>query len=154
MPQILFVCTGNYYRSRHAEIYFNWLAQHAECGWTAFSRGLGLLPANNVGPLSRHTIARLKTLSIPLPDPLAFPEDLSVADLSLADRIIALKEAEHRPLMIRRFPEWVERVEYWGVHDLDCTGPEVTLPHIELLVTHLAREIGMTSPRTAAGETA
>ena len=52
------MCSGNYYRSRFAEIYFNWHAEHRGLPWRAESRGLALNDHNS-GPLSRHTSARL-----------------------------------------------------------------------------------------------
>lgn len=39
---ILFLCTGNYYRSRHAEAVFNHHAAAVGLGWRATSRGLAL----------------------------------------------------------------------------------------------------------------
>ncbi|MSR59513.1 MAG: low molecular weight phosphatase family protein, partial [Planctomycetaceae bacterium] len=54
MPTVLFLCTGNYYRSRFAEVYFNWLAAQRGSVWRADSFGLALDP-NNPGPLSGHT---------------------------------------------------------------------------------------------------
>src|SRR6266446_4485609 len=48
---VLFLCTGNFYRSRFAEIYFNWLAPREKLLWRADSRGLALDPTN-FGPLS------------------------------------------------------------------------------------------------------
>ena len=43
---ILFLCTGNFYRSSFAEIYFNWLAPREKLLWRADSRGLALDPTN------------------------------------------------------------------------------------------------------------
>ena len=37
---VLFLCTGNYYRSRFAEILFNHLAGQSKLAWRADSRGL------------------------------------------------------------------------------------------------------------------
>ena len=37
---LLFVCTGNFYRSRHAEALFNWHAERHGLAARAFSRGL------------------------------------------------------------------------------------------------------------------
>ena len=39
-PKVLFTCTGNYYRSRFAEILFNSLAGAAHLEWIAESRGI------------------------------------------------------------------------------------------------------------------
>ena len=55
MRTVLFLCTGNYYRSRFAEIVFNSLAREAGLAWRAESRGLAVeRGAGNVGPLSAH----------------------------------------------------------------------------------------------------
>ena len=39
---VLFLCTGNYYRSRFAEELFNHQAERADLDWIAQSRGLAL----------------------------------------------------------------------------------------------------------------
>ncbi|MGE5194922.1 MAG: low molecular weight phosphatase family protein [Deltaproteobacteria bacterium] len=139
---VLFLCTGNFYRSRFAEIYFNWLAPREHLPWRADSRGLALDP-ENYGPISIHTRRELDVLGIPLPEPLRDPRDAALCDFEAARLIVALKEAEHRRLMQSRFPSWAERVEYWHVHDLDCAGPGEALPqvkqHVEDLVTRLRR---------------
>jgi len=139
---VLFLCTGNYYRSRFAEIYFNWIAGRDQLAWRADSRGLALDPGN-VGPLSIHARRGLESLEIPLPAPLRHPRDAAVCDFEEARLIIALKEAEHRRLMQARFPDWAERVEYWHVHDLDFAEPTEALPqvkrHVEELITRLCR---------------
>src|SRR5450759_5151888 len=109
---VLFLCTGNFYRSRFAEVYFNWLAGREKISWQADSRGLALDPTN-IGPISMHTRKYLDRLGIPLTEPLRDPLDASEPDFKAAQLIVALKEAEHRPLMQSRFPVWVERVEYW-----------------------------------------
>ena len=57
--RILFLCTGNYYRSRFAEIFFNWQAQQRGLSWQAESRGLAI-DGYNYGPISRHTLATLR----------------------------------------------------------------------------------------------
>ena len=46
---------------------------------------------------------------------------MTLAELERADRIVALKQVEHRPLLAERFPAWAEKVEYWQVDD----APEV-----------------------------
>ena len=39
---VLFLCTGNYYRSRYAEALFNSVAGKMSLPWRASSRGLAL----------------------------------------------------------------------------------------------------------------
>lgn len=136
MPTVLFLCTGNYYRSRFAEVYFNWLAARDRSEWRADSRGLALI-AENEGPLSQYTIEALARRGIPLPAELRLPRDLDRADLAAAGLVIAVKEHEHRPLMTRRFPDWAERIEYWHVHDLDCAAAEQAIAQLERHVLDL-----------------
>src|SRR5947208_970613 len=106
---VLFLCTGNYYRSRHAEAVFNHHASLSGLGWRATSRGLALeFGANNVGPIARSTVARLAALGISHEPYLRMPARVTNADLAAAQLIVALKDAEHRPLMVERHPDWVE----------------------------------------------
>ena len=50
---VLFLCTGNYYRSRFAEELFNHKAAASGIGWKAQSRALAIeRGVHNVGPLS------------------------------------------------------------------------------------------------------
>ena len=129
---VLFLCTGNYYRSRHAEAVFNHHAAATRLAWRATSRGLSLeLGVNNVGPMARSTITRLTALAIPHEPYLRMPAPTTERDLAAAQLIVALKEAEHRPLLTERHPMWVEKVEFWHVHDVDFATPEVALPEIE-----------------------
>ncbi|HEX3152860.1 MAG TPA: hypothetical protein VHR66_32610 [Gemmataceae bacterium] len=142
MPTVLFLCTGNYYRSRHAEEVFNHFAAAAGIAWSATSRGLALeMGIHNVGPMSRSTQARLTALGIPYGPDLRMPAHLTEDDLHAANLVVALKEAEHRPLVIERFPFWVERIEYWAVHDVDFAPPEQALPEIEEQVKALVQRL-------------
>jgi protein-tyrosine phosphatase len=134
--RILFLCTGNYYRSRFAEVFFNAQAKSRGLVWTADSRGLAIDPCN-LGPISRHTMQRLKENGIAHNADQRYPLPLSEEDLATADHIVAVKEAEHRPLVESKFPKWRERIEYWHVHDLDCATPEDAIPHLEREVLQL-----------------
>lgn len=135
---VLFLCTGNYYRSRFAEIVFNHRARSAGIPWTATSRGLAeVFGAWNIGPISPHTLKKLGEMSIECESTKRAAMHCSHVDLESADLIIALKEAEHRPLMQKRFNEFTERVEYWHVHDVDQVSSEEALPQIERQVDAL-----------------
>ncbi len=138
--RILFLCTGNYYRSRFAEIFFNWQASLRGLLWTAESRGLAL-DGCNYGPISRHTLSRLQQKGIAPDDDPRFPLQVREADLSAADHIVAVKEAEHRPLVETRFPKWTDRIEYWHVHDLDCAAPDDAMPQLEGEVMRLLERL-------------
>jgi protein-tyrosine phosphatase len=135
---VLFLCTGNYYRSRFAEILFNSLAEKHVLPWRATSRGVAIeFGIDNVGPISSDTLRKLQALGIPADGYLRSPLQVAEADLEQADLVVALKEAEHRPLLQARFPAWAERVEYWHVHDIDYGPVAEALADIEREVTAL-----------------
>lgn len=145
---VLFLCTGNYYRSRYAEILFRWLARESGLEWSAASRGLRLCPSNP-GPMSRHTIAALQRRGIPLEPEWRLPLAATEGDFHAARHVVAVKEAEHRPLVERNFPAWLARVEFWHVDDLDCCEPDATIAHLEREVAGLLERlqvIGRVSP--------
>jgi protein-tyrosine phosphatase len=134
---ILFLCTGNYYRSRFAAILFNHLARQQSLPWSASSRGLKIGWAGNHGALSEHTERRLTEMNINFDDSRHMPLQCRACDLAEADRVIALKEAEHRAMLAEKFSGWETRVTYWHVHDVDAAHPEVALREIEELVRGL-----------------
>jgi protein-tyrosine phosphatase len=135
LNQLLFLCTGNYYRSRFAEYYFRDRAIKLGLPWQVTSRALAPSPLN-VGPLSQFTIAECAKLGLSTA-PLRLPLMLNRSDLQGANLTIAVKEAEHRPLMAIQFPDWEDRIEYWHVHDLDCASPAQALPQLRALVDQL-----------------
>ena len=141
MPDtVLFLCTGNYFRSRFAEHYFNEQARLRNMDWQAASRGLQ--PSQeNLGLMSRDALERLRELGIDPPEPLRLPMDLQGDDLNTATLTIAVNDIEHRPLMEARFPEWAERVRYWRIYDVDVTAAETGLAAIEEGVQALLSEL-------------
>ncbi|TWU15588.1 low molecular weight phosphatase family protein [Allorhodopirellula heiligendammensis] len=140
MNKLLFLCTGNYYRSRFAEMYFRHLAAQRGLDWEAESRGLRLCPGNE-GSLSCFTQQECARLGIAI-EPMRFPQSLSEADLETADLTIAVKETEHRSLMQANFPRWENGIEYWEIHDIDVATADEAMPilrqHVEALVHRLA----------------
>jgi protein-tyrosine-phosphatase len=132
---VLFLCTGNYYRSRFAEILFNALAVEKGLPWKASSRGLALDRGySNIGAMAMSAVRALKARGIHAAvDFDRFPMQVTVDDFESAHCIVALKKAEHLPLLEERFPAWVEKVEFWHVDD----APGV-LGLIEDQVMHLA----------------
>jgi protein-tyrosine phosphatase len=135
---VLFLCTGNYYRSRFAEILFNSVAGKMGLPWRASSRGLALeRGVNNVGPMAVSAVKALEARGLRAVTELdRFPLPVAVEDFEMAQWIVALKEAEHLSLLQERFPAWAEKVEFWHVDD----APEV-LDLIEREVMDLAARL-------------
>jgi predicted translation initiation factor SUI1 len=135
---VLFLCTGNYYRSRFAEVLFNSVAGRMGLPWRASSRGLALeRGVNNVGPMAVSAVQALESRGLRAVAEFGrLPIQVAVADLEAAHWIVALKEAEHLPLLQERFPAWAEKVEFWHVDD----APEL-LDLIEREVMDLAARL-------------
>lgn len=152
MHEVLFICSGNFYRSRFAEALFNHAAERRGLAWRAFSRGLATYLVDGAGVISTHTRFALLARNIPLHHTGAQPTALAAADLSRAARVIALKEAEHRALMRAQFPQWENRIEYWHVHDLDAATPDTAVPEIETLTLRLLEEVAAGGKNSQARE--
>ena len=139
---VLFICTGNFYRSRHAEAIFNWHALEKGLSARAFSRGLlTSIVADEPTLISMDTHARLGTLGIPLELTGRAPVQLQLEDLEKALHIVALKKDEHYEMMQSSHPEWADKIHYWHFHDIDFEEPQTVLPKIEDEVRNLVEKI-------------
>jgi protein-tyrosine phosphatase len=140
---VLFLCTGNYYRSRFAEEYFNDLAIRNNLNWRADSRGLrqAMDTLSNVGPISVHAMSKLRRLGIKPVMASRFPLSVSMRDFQAASRAIALCEREHRPMMVELFPMFEKSIEYWDVEDLLIWQPSRALKAIQQNVESLINEL-------------
>src|SRR4051794_28595857 len=116
---VLFLCTGNYYRSRFAEVLFNSVAGKMGLPWRASSRGLALeRGVTNVGPMAASAVQALEALGGRATEAMTrMPAPLTNDDLESSALIVALKHAEHLPLLQERFPAWAARVEFWHIDD-------------------------------------
>src|SRR6185437_8162188 len=65
----------------------------------------------------------LKEMAISARDADRFPRQRTIDDLASTDLLIAVKEAEHRPLMRERFAEWEHRLDYWNIDDVEDAEP-------------------------------
>ena len=135
---VLFLCTGNYYRSRFAELLFNAQARQSGLPWRAESAGLapncaGLNP-DAISPLALFALRRLDVVVPKLP---RAPRDVTRGQLGNADRLIALSEREHRPLLASRFPGFAEGAEYWDIEDVGIAAPAEALGRLARLVEQL-----------------
>jgi protein-tyrosine phosphatase len=133
--RVLFICTGNYYRSRFAEAIFNHHAEERRLRWTAFSRGLAVHLAE--GYLSTFTTDALQTRKIELRHTGPNRIGLSEGDLLQANYRIAMDRSEHFQMMLQQFPAWADQIDYWDVSDILFRASTEALPEIELKVMQL-----------------
>jgi protein-tyrosine-phosphatase len=139
---VLFLCTGNYYRSRYAEELFNHLARRAGLDWEATSHALAIERGkDNVGPMARQTIDALTIDGISPMGVSRMPAPCTHDALEASDMVVAVKEAEHRALLTERFLGWEDRVTYWHVHDIDVAPPDEALAELKAHVERLVREL-------------
>lgn len=143
MQKLLFLCSGNYYRSRFAEEYFNHLAEIKGLNWKAFSKGLSQnMPSpNNPGSISKHTIEALEQRKINGKELKRLPKSMKKDDFLKYDRIIALSEVEHRPMLEARFSHQCEVVDFFEVGDLPLEEPKEAMNKITNLVDALVKRI-------------
>lgn len=138
----LFLCTGNYYRSRYAEEIFNHRAGLEGLDWQAFSRAVAEnLSPENVGPISPYTLEALQARGIAPGGATRNPVLCTLTDFAEAELVVALKDAEHRPMIERRFARVAHRVEYWDVDDVEDLDPQTALGKIDELVGRLIRSL-------------
>ena len=114
---VLFLGTANHHRCRVAEVVFNSVAGKMGLPWSATSRGLALEQGRKPKePMAATAIAALHARGIRCDILPRNPIAVTLDDLQKANRIIALHQLEHAPLIQERFPEWIEKVEYWHIH--------------------------------------
>ncbi len=133
--RVLFICTGNYYRSRFAEAIFNHHAEQRRIPWIAFSRGLAVHLAE--GYLSTFTTEALQTRKIELRHTGPGRIGLSEGDLLQSNYRIAMDRSEHFRMMLNQFPTWADQIHYWDVSDIPFRASTEALPEIELKVIQL-----------------
>ena len=122
---ILFLCTGNWYRSRFAEALTKHMLGDSH---HVFSRGLEVsripkeLPPSfeNNNLFSIFTGEKLLEKGIPPYSVLERrgPIQLTMEDLLSATHVIALDKTEHYPMMLNLFPDHANCITYWEVPDV------------------------------------
>jgi len=149
VSRVLFLCTGNYYRSRFAEELWNHLERQAPSGWQATSRGLCIaLGLGNVGPVSHHALRGLRARGINLVEPIRAPLQVEGGDFAASARVIAMSGSEHRKMVVDQFAALADAVEYWDIEDVDLCAPEAALAKLSERIVALRAELSLrTSPR-------
>jgi protein-tyrosine phosphatase len=153
--RVLFLCSGNYYRSRFCEELFNHHAAAARFGWQAISRALRAEPATlNPGPMSPFAVEYLRQRGIRPLNHLRLPLEVSDFDWHTSDVVVAMNDPEHRPMIEQTWPSQAETVRYWTVADVEELAPTPALHRLQRLVTSLLDELAAAqrSPRAAEPE--
>jgi protein-tyrosine phosphatase len=134
MKNILFICTGNFYRSVFAEVYMNHLCSLLKLDSKSFSRGFDICAADTVadiyGEVSPYTIERLKLHSIEHNLENHKREMVCQKDIDYADMIVVLDKEEHTPFM-KSFDFSKKNLVYLEVKDIFDWTPKQTLDFIE-----------------------
>jgi len=130
--KLMFLCTGNYYRSRFAEEYFNHKAEAYNLKWQSFSRGLSenFPNPNNIGPISNHAVEALKKHEIFIKGGNRHPQRVIDQDFLESDKTIAMSEIEHYPMMQRQFIDHLHKVEYFEIGDLPVEEPPAAMQRL------------------------
>ena len=140
MNNILFVCTGNIFRSRFAEEVFNHLCKINGVDATAFSAGLQV-GRYNQRKIYRPAMNELERLKI---EPLRSNEDsvhINDIDVSIYDQIICMDEEEHKSMV--RSNELLSgfTLQYWNIVDMPKVPSDISLPKcykkVETLIDQL-----------------
>ncbi len=137
-PRVLFVCTGNFYRSRFAEAVFN---EHPPPGWTAFSRGLDTSTPRTT-PVSPLVSAELRRRRIDVARAGAAPQPLTQRDLDEADLVVLMNGPEHAPALRRQFPGFsFDKVRTWAVPDVPKLAAAEAFKAMWRMTTALVAEL-------------
>jgi translation initiation factor 1 len=116
---VLFICTENYLPGRCTEALFNAVAKKMGLSWAASSLMLAVYEGpKKVVRMSPAATNVLNAMKLHITDGLTnAPALLTMDDLEKVDRIVAMNQIEHLPLLQERFPAWADKVEYWEIDD-------------------------------------
>lgn len=144
MMKVLFLCTGNFYRSRLAEELLHGYSIQQGLDLVSDSAGLGPIPNPiNVGPIRFEVIDYLRSRGVKPHGTKRFPRKCKVADIEVSDVVIGMNEIEHRCMVEEQFPDIdLEHVQYWHVPDMeedpDNIGPDLMDRNVRKLLRQLS----------------
>jgi protein-tyrosine phosphatase len=128
--RILFLCTGNYYRSRLAEELLRYNAKKADLEIECDSAGLGKIPnPSNPGPIGIAALEYLQKRGISSLSLARYPKQWTPSDIQTADIIVCMNEREHRVMFERQARPFLNHGQtvFWRIPDVgedpDLMGP-------------------------------
>jgi len=142
--KVLFLCTGNYYRSRLAEEFLRAMARGKALDIICDSAALGIVPNPiNVGPIRRELRDFMKQRNIYSSSAERFPRKCTAGDIESSDIVIGMNEPEHRHMVEKQFPGCLaDKVRYWDVPDMEedpgFIGPGLIEKNVEKLLKEIA----------------
>jgi len=131
--RILFVCTGNSYRSPVAEALLKKVQGNLEV------ESAGTQPAGMIAPNARKFLERENALE----KLKRTPEGIDQKNLEEYDLIVAMKQ-NHKNEILRRYPQMEDRIEVWNIDDpiyLPYGSDEEVFEEIKRKVIELAESI-------------
>jgi protein-tyrosine phosphatase len=138
MKNYLFICTGNFYRSRFAESYFNFLCIKYNLSYRAKSAGLKPYLADEKaaeeGEISILAKNKLDALGISKDYYDKNREELTEEMLQNSDIIIAMDEDEHFSMIKNSFPNYLKKVIFYGAKDIEYCDHHIALNYIKKMI--------------------
>ena len=131
--KILFVCTGNSYRSPVAEALLKKVRGDLEV------ESAGTQPAGMIAPNAKKFLERENALE----KLKRTPEGIDQKNLEEYDLIVAMKQ-NHKNEILRRHPQMEDRIEVWNIDDpiyLPYGSDEEVFEEIKRKVMELAESI-------------
>jgi len=118
MKVVHFVCSGNTYRSRLAEAYFN---SKKIPGWKAISSGIHA-DRDLHGPISWYTLTLCREHGL---EKFLSPgwRQTCKEDLEKSDRIVCMEE-KHKDYVVELLEKTVVAIEIWGIEDMPSSLDE------------------------------
>lgn len=131
--KILFVCTGNSYRSPVAEALLKKVRGNLEV------ESAGTQPAGMIAPNAKKFLERENALE----KLKRTPEGIDQKNLEEYDLIVAMKQ-NHKNEILRLYPQMEDRIEVWNIDDpiyLPYGSDEEVFEEIKRKVMELAESI-------------
>ena len=137
--RVLFICTGNFFRSRYAEAHFNCMCDWNKCSHYAVSAGVTIDP--QIGPISTYSLYRMVERGIDAKFASPHAKRLYKGDIEEADIALCMYEKEHKPMMKLFFEDIENKIVYFNIPDINENSPNKSLDMVETEVNNLFNTI-------------